>query len=146
MYICGQKHTNGEILQHTILFHHLIALLSLTAFVMGNWLSWQTLGLFIAQRLVQKPICKNIQRQDVGDFWWKLASIQKKSCCGRKEINDSLLFLFCSSYLSGWCGETPQDKMEHTFSLQMWKAVQVKGNGKEIHWGVIIGFMLPLGF
>lgn len=31
--------THQEILLHTILFHHLIALLSLTAFVMGNWLS-----------------------------------------------------------------------------------------------------------
>lgn len=112
--------THWEILQHTILLHHLIALLSFTAFVMGNWLSWQTLSLFIAQRLAQKKkttFCKNIWRQDVEDFWWKLPTTPK----ARSKGNDSLLFLFSPNNLSAWCKDArrlPRDKMDPTFWLR----------------------------
>lgn len=112
--------THLEIPLHTILFHHLIALLSLTAFVMGNRLSWQTLSLFIAQRLVQKPLCKNIWRRGGEDVWWRLFM----PLWAGTEGKESLLFLLSSDNMSAWCKGTPWNKWNPTFGT-IWYNIQL---------------------
>lgn len=107
-------------------FHHLIALLSLAAFVMGNWLSWQSIHSSEAWATKKKTLTKYIWSQHVQDHWWKLSSTLMSSNKG----NYRVLLISCKHaelglvYSLWWCKQMYYLCMRYLRTLQLFNKMK----------------------